>query len=150
MNNFETYMNKYKDSWWCLKNQDGIFNLVNHNMYLFLRKGEDNHKEKVTISPYSYNPRMDEYSSNNIKLLLTATECTNLVFKNRIKKLQEYSIDLVILYSDDGGSIIFNESDLDIICTIFKIKKKQKRELNENQRQVLRDRLLNVNTTKPR
>lgn len=141
MNNFETYMNKYKESWWCLKNQDGILNLCNHNMYLFLRKGEDNCKEKVTINPYSYNQRMDEYNSNNIKLLLTATEGTTIVFKNRIKKLQEYDIDFVLFSSDDGGSIIFNESDLDIICTVFKIKKKQKRELTEEQRQELSERL---------
>lgn len=137
MNNFETYMNKYKESWWCLKNQDGILNLCNHNMYLFLRKGEDNCKEKVTISPYSYNPSTKE----NVKILLTATESTTIVFKNRIKKLQEHSIDFVILYSDDGGSIIFNESDSDIICTVFKIKKKQKRELTEEQRQELSERL---------
>lgn len=29
MNNFETYMNKYKESLWCLKNQDSILNLCN-------------------------------------------------------------------------------------------------------------------------
>ena len=144
MNNFETYMNKYKESWWCLKNQDGIFNLCGHGMYLFLRKGEDNYKEKVTISPYSYNPSIKE----NVKLLLTATECTILVFKNRIKKLQEHSIDSIILYSDDGGSIIFNESDLDIMCTVFKIKKKQKRELTIEQRQELSERLSKMRAIK--
>lgn len=138
---FEDYMKKFKRYYWVLRNKDRVFNMVNHAMYLLLRKGEDNCKEKVTISPYSYSQRMDEYNSNNIKLLLTVTESTTIVFKNRIKKLQEQGIDFVLLSSDDGGSIIFNESDLGFVCDIFKLKKKQKRELTEEQRQELSERL---------
>lgn len=141
MHTFETYMQKHKENWWCLKNQDGVFNLVNHNMYLFLRKGQNNNKEQVTIGLYSDTPQMDEYQSNNNKLYLVMTHGKQQVFNNRVKKLKESNIDFVFSSSDDGGSIVFMEEDLDVVAQVFKIKKKQRRNLTEEQRQELSERL---------
>lgn len=129
---FEDLMRKYKDQYWTLKNQDSIWNLVNHNYYLFLRKGQENSKENVTVSPYNL---------DGTKLLLTMTQGKEKSFNNRIKKLKEKGlIGFVSSSSDDGGSVTFAGSDLAIVAEVFKIKKKQKRELTEQQRQELSDR----------
>jgi len=126
MHTFETFMQKYKNSYWILKNEDSVFNAVNQTMYLFLRKGQLNKKEQVTVVLHSNSTRMDEYESNNNKLYLVMTHRTQQVFNNRIKKLKEQNIDFVSDSSDDGGTIVFMEQDLEVISQVFKIKKKQK------------------------
>lgn len=136
----ENCLTKYKDTYWTLKNQDNCYNLVNHNMYLFLRKGTENNKEKVTVSLYTSQPRLDELNSNNQRLLLTMTHGKESTFKNRIKKILDKDIDMVSSTSDDGGSVIFMEEDLDIIAENFKIKHKVKKQLTEEQRQELSER----------
>lgn len=136
----ENYLTKYKDVYWTLKNQDNCYNLVNHNMYLFLRKGTENNKEKVTVSLYTSQPRLDEINSNNQRLLLTMTQGKESTFKNRIKKLLDKDIDMFSSTSDDGGSVIFTEEDLDVVAEVFKIKHKVKKVLTEEQRQELSER----------
>lgn len=136
----ENYLTKYKDVYWALKNQDTCYNLVNHSMYLFLRKGTENNKEKVTVSLYTSQPRLDEMNSNNQRLLLTMTQGKESTFKNRIKKLLDKGIDMVSSTSDDGGSVIFMEEDLDSVAEVFKIKHKVKKVLTEEQRQELSER----------
>ena len=138
--NHENYLTKYKDVYWILKNQDNCYNLVNHNMYLFLRKGTENSKEKVTVSLYTSQPRLDEMNSNNQRLLLTMTQGKESTFKNRIKKLLDKGIDMFSSTSDDGGSLLFMEEDFDIVAETFKIKHKVKKQLTEEQRQELSDR----------
>lgn len=132
MHTFETFMQKYKSHYWVLKNEDSVFNAVNQTMYLFLRKGQLNNKEQVTISPYNV---------DCTKLYLVMTHGTQQVFNNRIKKLKEQGIDFVSSTSDDGGSLVFEESNIDTVAQVFKIKKKQKRLLTEEQRQGLSERL---------
>lgn len=144
MHNFETFMQKYKERYWILKNEDSVFNAVNQTMYLFLRKGQLNNKEQVTIGLHSNSPRLDEYESNNNKLYLVMTHGTQQVFNNRIKKLKQQDIDFVPDSSDDGGTIVFMEQDLDVVAQVFKIKKKQKRELTTEQRQELSERLAKI------
>lgn len=141
---YEDYMKKFKRYYWVLRNEDHAFNMVNQTMYLFLRKGQNSNKEQVTIGLYSDSPRMDEYQSNNNKLYLVMTHGKQQVFNNRIKKLKESNIDFVSSSSDDGGSIVFMEENLDVIAQVFKIKKKQKRELTEDQRQELSERLAKI------
>jgi len=138
----ENYLTKYKDVYWTLKNQDNCYNLVNHNMYLFLRKGTENNKEKVTVSLYTSQPRLDEtnHTSDNQRLLLTMTQGKESTFKNRIKKLLDKDIDFFSSTSDDGGSVIFMEEDLDSVAEVFKIKHKVKKVLTEEQRQELSER----------
>lgn len=144
MHTFETFMQKYKNSYWILKNEDSVFNAVNQTMYLFLRKGQLNKKEQVTVGLHSNSPRMDEYESNNNKLYLVMTHGTQQVFNNRIKKLKEQNIDFVSDSSDDGGTIVSMEQDLEVISQVFKIKKKQKRVLTQEQRQELSERLAKI------
>lgn len=140
----ENYLTKYKDTYWILKNQDNCYNLVNHNMYLFLRKGTENNKEKVTVSLYTSQPRLDEINSNNQRLLLTMTQGKESTFKNRIKKLLDKDVDFFSSTSDDGGSLLYMEQDLDIVAEIFKIKHKVKKQLTEEQRQELSERAKKV------
>lgn len=148
MHTFETFMQKYKSRYWILKNEDSVFNAVNQTMYLFLRKGQLNNKEQVTIGLHSDSPRMDEYESNNNKLYLVMTHGKQQIFNNRIKKLKESNIDFISSSSDDGGSIVFMEEDLDVVAQVFKIKKKQRRNLTEEQRQELSERLAAMLRTK--
>jgi hypothetical protein len=109
-------------------------------MYLFLRKGTENSKEKVTVSLYTSQPRLDEMNSNNQRLLLTMTQGKESTFKNRIKKLLDKGIDMFSSTSDDGGSLLFMEEDLNIVAETFNIKHKVKKQLTEEQRQELSDR----------
>lgn len=132
MYTFETYMQQYRDKYWAVKLQDSVWNLVNHNYYLLVKKNIDNRKEQVSICPWD---------QDCTKLMLTMTHGTQQAFNNRIKKLKGADIDVQTDSADDGGFVTFNPEDLDIMCQLFKIKKKQKRNLTEDQRQELSERL---------
>lgn len=136
---FEIFIQKYKEKYWAVKLSDNIWNLVNHNYYLLIKKNINNGKEQVSISPYDL---------DCTKLLLTMTSGKLSSFKNRCKKLEELGIKFVADSSDDGGFICFEEKDLDVVAQVFKIKKKVKRELTEGQRQELSERLSKMRENK--
>ena len=134
---FETYMKEHNQNqgtpFWCLKNQDGVYCLVNHNMYLFLRKNETNDKVKVTISPYN----------NDFTLFQLCMTDGSLRMFNMSKVKLNCEISNVVL-ADDGGMFTFNPEYLNDVCEIFKIKKKAKKTITEEQRNLLSERMKSI------
>jgi len=142
MSDFETHMKTYQDKYWVVRNEDNIVNLVNHFMYLFLKKGkkQPEGKELITISPYN---------SECSLFLLTMTNSTEQKFNSRVKKVkQDDKFIQKIIPSDDGGMIVFPEETLLSVCEAFKIKKKQKREMSDEDKLILSERLAKIRASK--
>lgn len=138
MIDFESEMRQYKDKYWCLKESDGIYYLVNHNMYMVIRKGDDKYKTKqlVTIGPYDLEGKLYQVCTLN-----SSTGRLNSVKR----KLTDKGLQIVKWVGCDGEALfVFNNKDLDTVAEVVKLKVRSKRELSEEQREAMRERFKNT------
>ena len=142
---FEEIMKEYKDKYYCLKDEDGIWTLGNHSFYLKTKNKTVPTKPVNTITPFSVDGDYYQFCSVGnssgrrlVNKLLDSGIATCFVKHGTFDienghGWQEY---------DDGISFVFHKSSLTPICELFNIKKRQaKREIPEEKKQELRERL---------
>ena len=117
---------------------------VNHTL-----KYKDNyyiHKEKSDNKEDSYilckkKVQIYRYSPSLLAVIFWSNKYANL----KLKELINAGVQLTILQrGDDEQVYTFNESDFYIVADIVKAKKRIKRNLTEEQKEILRLRLQNV------
>jgi hypothetical protein len=81
----------------------------------------------------------------NEQCLLYQVVCINSStgkINNRLKALEELGVEISNVTKADGEIMFsFEPKDLTSICSVFKIKKKIKSKMTEEQKQIARDRL---------
>jgi len=112
---YSKLMQDYTDKYYCLKNTDGVYVLVNHPAYSVL-KGRIHNADKIHI---------ESFNSDGSKLLLTMIDGNTAKFNNRCKLALKQGVSLHITRTDDGGFITFDSQYLDIVADAFGIKKRQ-------------------------
>lgn len=119
-------MLKYKDDYKVVKNKDKQGNIVNKDdTYIYCRK---------SVQIYRYNDNT-----------LTVQFNTRQYTKNRIKELSELGIQLTpFQIGDNERTYTFSESDFPTIAEVVKAKKRIKRELTDEQREILSLRMKNI------
>ena len=132
---YNEHMRQYKGEFWCIKHQDGIYSLVNHNLYMLVRKEDLSYQSKELIHINGFNEQC----------LLYQVVCINSStgkINNRLKALEELGVEISNVTKADGEIMFsFEPKDLTSICSVFKIKKKIKSKMTEEQKQIARDRL---------
>lgn len=132
---YKEHMRQYKSDLWCIKNQDGVHSLVNHNMYMLVRKEDLSYQSKELIHINGFNECCSLYQ---VVCINSSTGKIN----NRLKALEELGIEISNVTKADGEIMFsFEPKDLTSICSVFKIKKKVKSKMTEEQKQIARDRL---------
>ncbi len=114
-------MLKYKDTYYIIKSKT--------------ENKDDNYipcrKSKAQIYRYSSDLLAIQFNSNGI---------TN----NRIKELTELGVQLTIIQCGDNERVYtFSEFDLNKVADIVSAKKKIKRELTDEQREIMRQNFIN-------
>lgn len=132
---YNEHMRQYKSDFWCIKHQDGIHSLVNHNMYMLVRKEDLNYQNKELIHINGFNERCSLYQ---VVCINSSTGKIN----NRLKALEELSVEISNVTKADGEIMFsFEPKDLTAVCGVFKIKKKAKKVMSEEQKQKMTERL---------
>lgn len=126
---FEEIMKQYRDTYWTLKQGDGVWAIVNHNVYLKERKGQDNGKPQVTITPYSLD-------GDHYQLMMINGSVGK--WNNIIKAVGE---DMLTQSTEEGGFCIFHKDLLQNVAKAAKMKIKSKREISDEKREELKERL---------
>jgi len=108
-------MQEYTDKYYCMKNTDGVYVLVNHPAYSVL-KGRKHNADKIHI---------ENYGSGDSKLFLTMIDGNATKFNNRCKLALKQGVSLHIISAEDGGFIIFDSKHLDVVADAFGIKKRR-------------------------
>ena len=135
---YNEHMRQYKSYFWCIKHQDGVHSLVNHNMYMLVRKEDLSYQSKELIHINGFNEQCSLYQ---VVCINSSTGKIN----NRLKALEELSVEISNVTKADGEIMFsFEPKDLTSICGVFKIKKKIKSKMTEEQRQVARERFNEV------
>ena len=128
-------MRQYKSDFWCIKHQDGVYSLVNHNLYMLLRKEDLSYKSKELIHINGFNEQCSLYQ---VVCINSSTGKIN----NRLKALEELGVEISNVTKADGEIMFsFEPKDLTDVCSVFKIKKKSKKTMNEEQKQKMTERL---------
>ena len=132
---YNEHMRQYKSDFWCIKHQDGVHSLVNHNMYMLLRKENSSYQSKELIHINGFNERCSLYQ------VVCVNSSTGKI-NNRLKALEELSVEISNVTKADGEIMFsFDPKDLTAVCGVFKIKKKAKKVMSEEQKQKMTDRL---------
>ncbi|HBY20496.1 MAG TPA: hypothetical protein DEG71_05720 [Clostridiales bacterium] len=117
-------MLKYKDTYFVVKQKDstGKPSINKDDNYIRCKRG---------VQIYRYN-------SSTLAIQFN----TNGYAKNRLKELSDIGIQFTSLQrGDDEQTYTFSESDLSEVADIVKAKKRIKRDLTDEQRNVLRERM---------
>jgi hypothetical protein len=119
-------LNKYKEDFYIYKQKDSDGNYTSNK--------DDNYiKAKNGIQIYRYN-------ENTLAVQFNSTGIAN----NRIKELSALGVQLTSFQIGDNESTYkFSESDFPIIADIIKAKKRIKRDLTDEQKEVIKERLKN-------
>ena len=132
---YNEHMRQYKSDFWCIKHQDGIYSMVNHNMYMLVRKEDSNYQSKELIHINGFNEQCSLYQ---VVCINSSTGKIN----NRLKALEELSVEISNVTKADGEIMFsFEPKDLTDVCGVFKIKKKAKKVMSEEQKQKMTERL---------
>ena len=132
---YNEHMRQYKSDFWCIKHQDGVHSLVNHNMYMLLRKEDLSYQSKELIHINGFNEQCSLYQ---VVCINSSTGKIN----NRLKALEELSVEISNVTKADGEIMFsFEPKDLTGVCGVFKIKKKAKKVMSEEQKQKMTERL---------
>ena len=132
---YNEHMRQYKSDFWCIKHQDGVYSLVNHNMYMLVRKEDMSYQNKELIHIIGFN---DSCSLYQVVCINSSTGKIN----NRLKALEELSVEISNVTKADGEIMFsFEPKDLTAVCGVFKIKKKAKKVMSEEQKQKMTERL---------
>ena len=132
---YNEHMRQYKSDFWCIKHQDGIHSLVNHNMNMLVRKEDMSYQNKELIHINGFNEQCSLYQ---VVCINSSTGKIN----NRLKALEELSIEISNVTKADGEIMFsFEPKDLTAVCGVFKIKKKAKKVMSEEQKQKMTERL---------
>ena len=132
---YNEHMRQYKSDFWCIKHQDGVHSLVNHNMYMLLRKEDLSYQSKELIHINGFNEHCSFYQ---VVCINSSTGKIN----NRLKALEELSVEISNVTKADGEIMFsFEPKDLTDVCGVFKIKKKAKKVMSEEQKQKMTERL---------
>lgn len=132
---YNEHMRQYKSDFWCIKHQDGVYSLVNHNIYMLVRKEDSNYQSKELIHINGFNEQCSLY---HVVCINSSTGKIN----NRLKTLEELGIELSNVTKADGEIMFsFEPKDLTDVCGVFKIKKKAKKVMSEEQKQKMTERL---------
>lgn len=135
MQDYNKYMRKYKDKYWCLMNEDGIYCLIDHNLYLKLKQSDKFKDTKAQTYINGFNEGCSVYQ-------LVCINSSNCMLNKRLDVLTGLDVKLNNINQCDAEvSFTFEPKDLDKICEVFSIKKKVKRDLTEEQRQEMSIRL---------
>lgn len=119
-------MLKYKNNYYIYKQKDISGNYTSNKYDNFI-------KCKNNIFIYRF----------NINTLIVSFQ-TRGVANNRIKELSILGVNLIpFQIGDDECTYKFNESDFPNVAKVVKAKKRIKRDLTDEQREVLRERLIN-------
>lgn len=127
---FEEIMKQYRDTYWTLKQGDGVWAIVNHNVYLKEKKGSDNGKPLVTITPYSLDGSLYQLMMINGSVGK---------WNNIIKAIGEKN--MLTQSTEEGGFYIFHKNLLPVVAKAAKMKLKTKMELSEEKRQEMSERM---------
>jgi len=120
-------MLKYKDTYFVAKQKDstGKPSINKDDNYIRCKRG---------VQIYRYNPSTLAIQFN-----------TNGYTKNRLKELSDIEVHFTSLQcGDNEQTYTFPEADLSKVADIVKAKKRIKRDLTDEQRNILRDRLANA------
>ncbi len=135
---YNEHMRQHKSDFWCIKHQDGVHSLVNHNMYMLVRKEDLSYQSKELIHINGFNEQCSLYQ---VVCINSSTGKIN----NRLKALEELDVEISNVTKADGEIMFsFDPKDLTDVCGVFKIKKKIKYKMTEEQRQVARERFNEV------
>ncbi len=135
---YNEHMRQHKSDFWCIKHQDGVHSLVNHNMYMLVRKEDLSYQSKELIHINGFNEQCSLYQ---VVCINSSTGKIN----NRLKALEELGVEVSNVTKADGEIMFsFEPKDLTDVCSVFKIKKKVKSKMTEEQRQVARERFNEV------
>lgn len=119
-------MLKYKTQYFVIKQKDST-GAVSTNK-------DDNYIKCKKAQIYRYNPST-----------LAIQFYTNGYANNRLKELSAIGLQLTpFQIGDDEQTYLFSESDLFKIADVVKVKKRVKRNLTDEERNILRDRLVNA------
>ena len=127
---FEEIMKQHRDTYWVLKQGDGVWAIVNHNVYLKERKWQDNGKPQVTITPYSLDGSLYQLMMINGSVGK---------WNNIIKAIGEKNMPTQS--TDEGGFCVFHKNLLQNVARCAKMKIKSKREISDEKREELKERL---------
>lgn len=117
-------MLKYKDTYKVIKQKDKLGNYSNNkeDSYIYCRNG---------IQIFRYN-------SDTLCVQFLSNKRAN----NKIKELSDTGVQLTVFQrGDDEQTYIFKESDLNKVADVVYAKKRIKRNLTDEQREVLKERL---------
>ncbi len=132
---YNEHMRRHKSDFWCIKHQDGVHSLVNHNMYMLVRKEDLSYQSKELIHINGFNEQCSLYQ------LVCINSSTGKI-NNRLKALEELNIKISNVTKADGEIMFsFEPKDLTAVCGVFKIKKKAKKVMSEEQKQKMANRL---------
>ena len=132
---YNEHMRQYKSDFWCIKHQDGIHSLVNHNLYMLVRKEDLSYQSKELIHINGFDEQCSLYQ-------VVCINSSKMKINNRLKALEELSIEVSNITKADGEIMFsFEPKDLTAVCRVFKIKKKAKKVMSEEQKQKMTERL---------
>ena len=117
-------MLKYKDTYFVARQKDstGKPSINKDDCYIRCKRG---------VQIYRYNPSTLAIQFN-----------TNGYANNRLKELSDIGVHFTSLQrGDDEQTYTFSESDLSKVADIVKAKKRVKRDLTDEQRNILRERM---------
>jgi hypothetical protein len=128
-------MLKYKDKYFVTRQKDSN-NKPSSNKDDTYIKCKKNNKQYIQI--YRYN-------SDTLAVLFWS----NGVANNRVKELSDQGIILKLISSGDDESIyLFSETYLANVAKVVGARERTKRELTEEQREVLRERMASIRSNK--
>ena len=120
-------MLKYKDTYFIGKVKDSEGKVTSNKDDCYIRC-----KKNVHIF---------RYNSDTLSVMFWTNKYTN----NRIKELSDVNIQLKPFQIGDNEQVyLFSESDLTKVADVVMAKKRIKRNLTEEQREVLRERIMNA------
>lgn len=129
---FEETMREFKDKYWVLKGEDGVWALGNHAFYLQTKKQIKQTKPIVTITPFSVKEPVEYFQLLAINVAQPKSYLNKLLDSGlptcgvRHGKFDFESGQYWQMF-DDGFSFVFHKSHLDQVCDIYNLKKKAKR-----------------------
>jgi len=112
---YNNLMKQHSEHFYCSKNSDGIYVLVNHAAWCQL-KGRKHNGAKIHI---------ESNDTSAQKLLLTMIDGSIREFNYKLKKAIELGVQLDVDTTEDGGFVRFSVEDLPQIVEAFEIKKRQ-------------------------
>lgn len=122
-------MYKYKDTYYILRPKDKF--------------GKPTINKDDNYIPCKKNVQIYRYNSDTLAIMFW----TNKYAQNRLRELSTQNVHLKpFQIGDDEQTYLFSESNFPIVADVVKVKKKIKRNLTDEQKEVLRQRIKNIHS----